>query len=160
MKNTQINYVFQRVEKKYLLDEINYKLLLKHIKPYMSCDRYGLSTVCNIYFDTDTYDIIRHSIEKPEYKEKLRLRSYGVPGDEDTVFLEIKKKLNGTVYKRRISLKLKEAKIYLEHGIKPSYDSRIFHEIDYFIRFYKPKAKLFLAYDRTAYSGNEFLRCA
>jgi hypothetical protein len=76
MKSTQINCVFQRVEKKYLLDEIKYSLLLKRIKPYMSCDQYGLSTICNIYFDTDTYDIIRHSIEKPEYKKKLNSTVY------------------------------------------------------------------------------------
>lgn len=149
------NYVFERVEKKYVLTREKYNLLLEAIEPYMCADSYGKHTIGNIYYDTTTYELIRHSIEKPKYKEKLRLRSYGIPGEDSKVYLEIKKKYDGVVYKRRISLTLAEAEAYLNEGIKPQKDSQILREIDYFISFYKPEAKLYLAYDRIAYFGKE-----
>lgn len=152
---TNINYVFKRSEKKYLLSTDKYCELLKRLDGYMKADDYGLSTICNIYYDTEYFDLIRRSIEKPCYKEKLRLRSYGVPNGTDRVFLEIKKKYDGVVYKRRVSMSLGEAQDYLECGIRPENDSQIIHEIDYFINYYKPEPKLYLAYDRTAYFGVE-----
>lgn len=151
----QTGFVFQRIEKKYLLTKDKYEKFLKAIEPYMSIDEYGLHTICNIYYDTDTYDLIRHSIEKPTYKEKLRLRSYGVPSKRDKVYLEIKKKYDGVVYKRRISLSLEEAERYLNHRIRPGSSNQIFNEIDYFMDYYNPTPKLYLAYDRVAYFGKE-----
>lgn len=149
------NNVFERIEKKYLLTEEKFNLLFQKIEPYMSIDNFGLHTICNIYYDTETFDLIRNSIEKPSYKEKLRLRSYGIPGEDSRVFLEIKKKYERTVFKRRISLSLKEAEDYLERGIKPKTDSQILREIDYFIKLYNPKKKVFIAYDRVALFGKE-----
>lgn len=149
------NYVFKRVEKKYLLSEEKYGRLLECLDEYMCMDEYGKHTISNIYFDTDTYELISHSIEKPSYKEKLRLRSYGIPNKQSKVFVELKKKYDGVVYKRRISLKLSEAEAYLYHGIKPDKNSQILKEIDYFIKFYQTKPKLYLAYDRIAYYGKE-----
>lgn len=73
------NFIFKRVEKKYLLSEDKYNRLLERLEPYMQLDEYGLHTICNIYYDTPDYDLIRTSIDKPVYKEKLRLRSYGIP---------------------------------------------------------------------------------
>lgn len=149
------NFVFERIEKKYLLTREKYNLLLEAIEPYMTADSYGKHTIGNIYYDTDTYELISRSIEKPKYKEKFRVRSYGVPKPEDKVFLEIKKKYDGIVYKRRVAMTLAEAEDYLERGIRPNKEGQILKEIDYFISYYKPKAKLYLAYDRVAYFGNE-----
>lgn len=147
--------VFQRVEKKYLMSNETYHLFLQQIKEYMQEDQFGLHTICNIYYDTPQDELIRASIEKPCYKEKLRLRSYGVPTNDSKVFLEIKKKYAGIVYKRRCAMTLKEAEHYLEHGIKPKEDSQILRELDYFMKFYQPIPKLYLAYDRRAYFGKE-----
>lgn len=147
--------VFQRVEKKYLMTAETYQLFQKEIEAYMQADQYGLHTICNIYFDTISDELIRNSIEKPVYKEKLRLRSYGIPNYNSQVFLEIKRKYKGIVYKRRVAMTLKEASYYLEHGIRPKNDSQILKEIDYFIKFYKPIPKLYLAYDRVAFFGKE-----
>lgn len=155
MASAKTNYVFERVEKKYLLTKDKYQALLKAIEPYMSQDEYGLHTICNIYYDTPTYDLIRNSIEKPKYKEKLRVRSYGKPDKKDKVFIEIKKKYKGVVFKRRVALTLEETERYLNHGIKPKKESQILKEIDYFINFYKPIPKVYLAYDRIAYFGKE-----
>lgn len=149
------HFIFKRIEKKYLLDEEKYEQLLQRMEPYMQLDEYGLHTICNIYYDTDRFDLIRASIEKPPYKEKLRLRSYGIPNADSKVFLEIKKKCKGVVYKRRISMTLEEAKAYLEEGKPLSSDGQIEREIDYFIRFYKPKPKMYIAYDREAYFGKQ-----
>ena len=91
----EYNTVFRRYEKKFLLDGKQYRAFCKRIEPYMQVDEYGESTICNIYYDTDDYQLIRSSIDKPVYKEKLRLRSYGTPKYGDTVFLEIKKKTCG-----------------------------------------------------------------
>lgn len=148
-------YVFKRVEKKYLLNREQYDAVLEVIAPYMEMDEYGLSQICNVYFDTPDDELIRTSIEKPMYKEKLRLRSYGVPAPDGKVYLEIKKKYDSIVYKRRVALKLSEAEDYLLRGIRPKKDSQILREIDYFIGFYHPIPKLYLAYDRTAYFGKE-----
>ena len=149
------NFVFERVEKKYLLTREKYNLLLEAMEPYMSIDSYGKHTIGNVYYDTDTYELISRSIEKPKYKEKFRVRSYGIPKEEDKVFLEIKKKYKGIVYKRRVSMTLKEAEDYLEKGIKPKKEGQILKEIDYFLSFYKPTPKVYLAYDRMAYFGKE-----
>lgn len=148
-------FTFQRIEKKYLLNSTQYERLLEKINPHMEMDQYGRHTICNIYYDTKQYDLIRTSIEKPPYKEKLRLRSYGVPGMQDRVFLEIKKKWDGVVYKRRIPMKLKEAENYLENGRPMPGNGQIECEIDYFVKFYQPEPKMYIAYDREAYFGKE-----
>ncbi|MEG1501294.1 MAG: VTC domain-containing protein, partial [Clostridiales bacterium] len=106
--------VFNRYEKKYLLDDFRYRELLKKLQGLMKPGQYGQYTICNIYYDTADDELIRTSIEKPVYKEKLRLRSYGIPALEDKVYLEIKKKYQGIVNKRRISLPLSDAYTYLE----------------------------------------------
>lgn len=155
MSGTAKGFVFQRIEKKYLLHTDQYDRFLKAIERFMKLDEYGLSTICNIYFDTEKDELIRTSIERPPYKEKLRLRSYGVPQQNDKVYLEIKKKYDSIVYKRRISLTLQEAEDYLLRGIHPAKDSQILREIDYFMKFYSPVPKLYLAYDRMAYFGRE-----
>lgn len=142
--------IFERVEKKYLLVREKYELLKEKIEPYMSVDEYGLHTICNLYYDTDNYELIRKSIEKPPYKEKLRLRSYGIPTEDSPVFLELKKKWNGVVYKRRECMTLEEVNHYMEDGIKPDKESQILREIDYFKKFYQPVPKVYLAYDRVA----------
>ncbi|MBR5134997.1 MAG: polyphosphate polymerase domain-containing protein [Clostridia bacterium] len=144
---------FERSEKKYLLDDAQYGALKAVLERHMEEDAYGEYTVCNLYFDTEHNDLIRRSIEKPQYKEKMRLRSYGVVGDDDKVFLEIKKKYKGVVYKRRIKLSYQEAKAYLRDGTPPSVTGQIFNEIDYFIKFYGCKPKLYLSYDRVALCG-------
>ncbi|MEG0378177.1 MAG: polyphosphate polymerase domain-containing protein [Eubacterium sp.] len=150
---TQPTDVFERFEKKFLLTKKQYEQLKSALKSTMTPDTYGLHTICNIYYDTHCSDLVRRSIAGPKYKEKLRLRSYGIPEASDTVFLEIKKKFEKIVYKRRVPLTLLEAEAYLNQGIHPDCDSQILREIDYFINFYKPEPKLFLAYDRRAFFG-------
>jgi len=80
-------YIFDRVEKKYVISETQYKELIERLKGKMQLDKYGFSTICNIYFDTNNYELIRTSLDKPVYKEKIRLRSYGVPTLESKVAL-------------------------------------------------------------------------
>lgn len=111
--------VFNRYEKKYLMTEPVYQELRKRLRSYMEEDEYGLHTICNIYYDTPDSELIRRSIEKPVYKEKLRLRSYGIPDLDGQVFLEIKKKYKKVVNKRRVILTLQEAYDYVERGIHP-----------------------------------------
>ena len=79
---------FRRVEKKYLLTKEKYELLISKIKNHITADKYDYSTICNVYFDNDNYDLITKSIEKPLYKEKLRIRSYGIPSKTDKYFLK------------------------------------------------------------------------
>ncbi len=150
-------YIFKRIEKKYVLTQEQYQKILAGILPYMKEDKYKETTICNIYFDTDDSRLIQISIDKPIYKEKLRLRSYCVPQDKNhTVFFEIKKKFKKTVYKRRISMSLSEAEAYIETGVMPEkVKGNIPKEIDYMISCWKLKPKIFLAYDRTAYHSKE-----
>ena len=151
----QYQYSFKRYEKKYMLDEQQYATLCLLLNGSMTADQYGLHTICNIYYDTSSYELIRTSIEKPLYKEKLRLRSYGVPKNGDMVFVEIKKKFEGIVYKRRIQLALDDARSYLASGNNPKESCQIMHEIDWFLKMYSPAPKIFIAYDRLALFGND-----
>jgi len=126
----QIQNVFQCYEVKYLLNQQQFETLRARLKGHMSMDSYGMHTICNVYFDTDQYTLIRNSLEKPVYKEKMRLRSYGIPKKGDPVFVEIKKKFDGIVYKRRISMTVEEARNYFQAGIHPAEDGQIAREID------------------------------
>ena len=145
-----VQTVFNRYEKKYLLTYDVYLKLREKLKERMVVDEYGKHTICNIYYDTSDYELIRKSIDKPVYKEKLRLRSYGVPTLDTTVYLEIKKKYQKIVNKRRIGIKLSEAYNLIEKGIQPKENNQILNEINYFLKHYKLENKTFLAYDRIA----------
>ncbi len=147
--------VFERYEKKYILTSAQYKELREHLNEFMQIDEYGLHTISNIYFDTDTFELIRASIERPIYKEKFRLRSYGIPGQNDAVFLELKKKYKGVVYKRRVSMTLQQAMGYLENRNYAEEKTQILTEIDWFFKIYDPVPKVYIAYDRIALFGKE-----
>lgn len=150
--------VFRRMEQKYLLDENQTAVFKAAMGQYMSPDRYATSAIRNIYYDTPDYRLIRHSLEKPVYKEKLRLRAYGDVTENDRVFLEMKKKYDGVVYKRRIGLQEKKATAYMADPVKRLDDSQIGREIDYFKSFY---AELFpavyLSYDRMSWRSKDGL---
>ncbi|MDD3392012.1 MAG: polyphosphate polymerase domain-containing protein [Bacilli bacterium] len=148
--------VFDRVEKKYLLKTDKYDELIKLLSNYMVLDEYGSYTINNIYLDTDNFDLIRSSLEKPIYKEKMRLRSYNQTNLDSKVFLEIKKKYKGIVNKRRISLKLEDANKWIDSYYNGNSDSQISKEITYFMKLYQVKRKIFIAYDRTAYYNSEY----
>ena len=150
-----IQTVFNRVEKKYILSKLQAEVLAKKIGEHIKSGEYPYTKICNIYFDTDNNELIRKSIEKPVYKEKVRLRSYGVPNKEDEVFLEIKKKFEGVVTKRRIGLKLEDVYSYLENGIKPENNNQIFKELDYCFKKYNLKPSMYISYERYSYTAKE-----
>lgn len=144
--------IFKRHEIKYLLSKEQREGFERDIQDLMIPDSHGESTVCNVYYDTDDFRIIRHSLEKPVYKEKLRLRSYGKVEEGKDVFLELKKKYMGIVYKRRIHIRERDAYDFLTGKISNPNHSQIGKEIDYFISTYPGlEAKVYLCYDRTAY---------
>jgi SPX domain protein involved in polyphosphate accumulation len=140
-----------REEQKYYLTPNDYKKLFLKIKSYLKPHEYFRERIYNIYFDNDYDDLIINSLEKPIYKEKIRLRSYNIPSKKSIVFLEIKKKYNGLVNKRRVILTYEEAKSYLENGIIPSKDKQIMKEIDYCFKKYALKPKISITYDRDSY---------
>lgn len=146
--------IFKRVEEKYLLTKEQYKSLFDRINSDIEKDKYFETTICNIYFDNDKDDLIVASMEKPLYKHKVRLRSYGIPRLDDDVFLEIKFKYKKVVGKRRIKLKLKEFNEYLESE-KYNHNNQIMKEINYLFKLYNLKPAYFIAYDRKSYRGLE-----
>ncbi len=149
--------IFKRYEQKYLLSGDQYLSLRALIDTHMEHDEYWKSTIMNIYFDTPNFYLIRQSLEKPIYKEKLRLRSYGVAAPDSRAFVEIKKKYNGVVYKRRIGMKYTQAIDYLCHNAPPPKETQITHEVDYFKSYYAGLAPAMLVcYDREAlYCAND-----
>lgn len=146
---------FQRKEKKYSLSNKVYIELKEKLEAYMEEDSYGLHTIISIYFDTADYEMIRHSISKPTYKEKFRIRSYGIPQKNSAVFLEIKKKFKGIVYKRRMDLPFSSAKEYMEcpKSFKEAKanSQQIKQEIDWLFARKKLEPKVMIAYDRRAF---------
>ena len=142
--------VFERTEKKYRLTAEQYEAVLEGMLRHMRVDSYGETTICSVYYDDGTDRLIRASIERPVYKEKIRVRAYGIPSAQSTVFVELKKKFKGVVYKRRAGMKLSEAESYLAGGSHPGESTQILREITWVRDFYKPVPRAYIAYDRTA----------
>lgn len=148
------NNVFKRYEIKYFLTNEQYKNLKNIMQEHMEMDEYGLNTINNIYFDTPDYRLIRKSIEKPCYKEKLRVRSYGKLTKKTKVFVEMKKKYNGVVYKRRLTLPQDEAFDFLLEGKPLEEQCQIAKELSYFMKLYgNLEPAIALVYDREAFFG-------
>ncbi|MBQ7363911.1 MAG: polyphosphate polymerase domain-containing protein [Clostridia bacterium] len=150
---------FRRYELKYLLSAESAELLKQELLFSLSPDKYGPSTVRNVYYDTGDFRLIRRSIEKPIYKEKLRVRSYSKSGS--SVFVELKRKYDGVVYKRRIALPENCAEDWLSGRAEIAESSQISREIQYFINYYPDLSpKVFLSYEREAYflRGNDDFR--
>ncbi|MDD6058227.1 MAG: polyphosphate polymerase domain-containing protein [Clostridiales bacterium] len=151
---------FQRYEYKYLLTRRQKEKILQALEPYMALDAYGRTTIRNIYFDTDNYRLIRHSIERTGYKEKLRIRSYAKAKPDSMVFVELKRKYDSIVYKRRLSLEEKEAVEWVVGQTPCKQNSQIANEIDYFLDYYKTLHPVaFLSYEREAFcerAGGDF----
>lgn len=145
--------VFHRYEYKYLLDEKQARRLLELAGDRLTADIHGLSTIQSLYFDTPDHLLIRRSLEKPLFKEKMRLRSYGLAGPDDPIFWEIKRKCQGLVYKRRIQTTSRA----LRAGA--GFDSQIGRELSAFLEQYPSLSpRMLLLYDRTAFFGAGDLR--
>ena len=150
--------VFNRYENKYLLDDLAYQRFFDRLLEYMELDEYNKQnpfySINNIYFDTKHDTLIRKSISKPKYKEKLRLRAYGVPERGAKGYLELKKKVFGLVNKRRTAIRLDEAYEFVRTGVKPPLqkymNKQVLDEIHYFLKRYELEPKVYLAYDRRA----------
>ena len=167
--------IFERVEKKYLIDESQYQAILQVVKSKMQPDRYHQSEIYNIYFDSDSYDLIIKSIDHPLFKQKLRARSYG---GYDKVFLEIKTKLMGQAnyeehdnnlgFKRRVLITHKDYDKLTTHkktvaelaqnNIETPHDVQIAEEIDYMINLFQLAPKILVYYNRESYQGADGLR--
>ncbi|WP_458120706.1 VTC domain-containing protein [Paenibacillus sp. Z6-24] len=155
--------VFNRYESKYLMNTAQFTALYSDLLEYMELDAYNKQhdfySISNIYYDTPHDSLIRASLAKPKYKEKLRLRAYGVPRADAKVYMEIKKKFTGLVNKRRTALKLDEAYEFVRTGQAPEYqeymNKQVLNEISYFLRLYDLAPKLYLSYDRKALFSKE-----
>lgn len=151
MKNQTI---FKRYEIKYILSHSQKEKIQKYIQYYMREDEFGRSTICNVYYDTEDNILVRRSIEKPVYKEKLRIRSYGIATPDSIVFAELKKKYKSVVYKRRITMKESDAENYMKGKYNHDNSTQILNEIDYFMNMYQGiTPKIFLSYEREAFYG-------
>lgn len=152
--------VFKRYELKYLLTQEQKEKVLKAMEPHMALDKYGRTTIRNIYFDTDNYRLVRHSIEKPAYKEKLRVRSYCKADPGSPVFVELKKKYDSVVYKRRLAVPEEQAMKWMSRKKHCEEKTQISEEIDYFLSYYGDlHPTVFLSYEREAYyskAGDDF----
>lgn len=164
------NKVFDRVEKKYLITKSQKTKLQKVVKSHLKKDKYHKSEVFNLYFDTDNYDLIIQSMDRPDFKEKLRARSYS---GYDRVFLEIKTKMRGkddanVGYKRRVMItnddfkELVKRKTTLKElaarSIETKNDIQIATEVDYLIEHFDLKPKILVIYNRESYTGEDKLR--
>ena len=148
-------YTFSRTEKKYAVPPALFPEVKAFVETFMIPEpKYHIYTLCNLYYDTDHFELARRSVEKPKFKEKLRLRSYGTPTLDSKVYLEAKSKYDGVVFKRRVGMPLSLVNAFLLEG-KPPKDSQIARELLYFHRLFGLKPKVYLAYDRIAYIGKE-----
>lgn len=150
------NMVFKRHELKYLMDAEQTKAVYEALGEHMVLDRYGHSTIRNIYLDTDSYLLARRSIEKPLYKEKLRFRSYGRPEPDGKVFVELKKKYKSVVYKRRLTMPLDKAMAWFTSDTEDFPHTQIGEEIDFLRHRYTGIGPaMLLTYEREAYYAKD-----
>ncbi len=149
--------IFRRVEVKYMLTAAQAARLQDVLREHMKPDRFAHSDIRNLYLDTDTHRLVRRSLEKPLYKEKLRVRSYGPAGETDEIFIELKKKFDGIVYKRRLAMPCGEMLDALESGAPLPAEGQIAREIEAFRAFYGPTLKpaMFIAYDRDSWQARD-----
>lgn len=151
--NSQL--IFKRYELKYLINRTQMEAIRAAMSAYMKPDEYGKSLIQSLYLDTEDFRLIRRSMEHPVYKEKLRVRSYGIAEEETPVFLELKKKYDSVVYKRRMLLTEQEATSYLSNNIMKQ-DTQIAREIDYSMKFYgNPAPKVLIQCQREAFFGKD-----
>ncbi len=150
--------VFKRYELKYMITRDQKDRILRAMEPYMVQDKFGRSTIRNIYFDTDDYILARHSIAKPDFKEKLRIRSYATASPDSTVFVELKRKFDHVVYKRRVALPKNFAMKWTQGfagrlgSELAALPTQMTSEINYFLNYYGTlRPAVFLSYDRLAY---------
>ncbi len=147
--------IFQRHELKYMISVQQQEEILKTLEPYMTADKFGHSSIRNLYYDTPDFRLIRQSLDRPVYKEKLRMRSYGIAAQTQPVFVELKKKYKSVVYKRRIEMPQAYALESLAFNA-PMPDSQIGREIAAFLDFYRQLApRVFLSYDRDAFYAKD-----
>lgn len=151
---------FKRYELKYLLSEEQKTLLMDAMSQHMAMDQYGRTIIRNLYFDTENYRLIRHSMEHPVYKEKLRIRSYALAAPDGQIFVELKKKYDHIVYKRRLTMPQDDALSWLSGNKQLAPPCQIGQEIDYFRRYYGDlHPTVFLSYAREAWyslDGSDF----
>ncbi|MBP2624161.1 polyphosphate polymerase domain-containing protein [Streptococcus oricebi] len=148
---------FQRFETKYVISKEKLAALLAEFEDYMVEDEHAYSTISNLYYDTPNFQMIRESLEKPYFKEKLRVRTYdATPAENSQVFLEIKKKVRKIVYKRRIATDLVTAEAYLAGAEDLVADSQIRSEIDWLTKRYRGvEPKMYIYYNRYSMKGRE-----
>lgn len=144
--------VMKRYEMKYLLSAEQTEYLRRSLKGHMEVDRYGKTSIASLYYDTPNYLLIRTSVEKPEFKEKIRLRSYGLATEESPVFLELKRKAYGIVYKRRVETTIPLVEKFFSGEGDICAGGQINREITTFRDYYKTLVPAcVIIYDRTAY---------
>lgn len=144
--------VMKRYEMKYLLTAEQTAYLQERLVGHMQLDKYGLTSIASLYYDTPDYRLIRASIEKPPFKEKIRLRSYGPATMDSTVFLELKRKTDKIVYKRRVASTIPSVNAFFRGEGEICADGQIAREISYFRDYYGNLVPACLIiYDRNAY---------
>ena len=143
-------FVFKRYEIKYLVTDEQRARIERAMAPFMVADEHGESTICNVYYDTPSHLLIRRSSEKPVYKEKVRVRSYGRLAEGGEMFVELKKKYDGVVYKRRILADATRANALLSGATEPA--DQIEREIAFAAKRYEGLVPAcYIAYDRCAF---------
>lgn len=145
--------VMKRHEMKYLLNAEQTAYLRKCLKGHMVEDEFGKTSIESLYYDTPDYRLIRYSLEKPAFKEKIRLRSYGLATEDSPVFLELKRKADHVVYKRRIQSTIGRVKKFLEERKDDVFgEGQISKEIVAFRNYYEDlRPACLIIYDRVAY---------
>ena len=144
--------VMKRYEMKYILSPEQTEFFKKKVVGHMKIDKFGLTSIASLYYDTPDYRLIRTSIDKPAFKEKIRLRSYGIASDSSPVFLELKRKAYGIVYKRRVQSTLPLVKKFFDCEGDICAGGQINREITTFRDYYQTLVPACLIiYDRIAY---------
>ena len=154
-REKETEFFFKRIEQKYMLPPDAYLRFMEVAGPHLIPDEYHISEVHSIYYDTDNYALIRHSIEKPVYKEKLRVRSYGPQEKDGICFVELKKKYEGIVYKRRVQMTPLQAEQWLSGEAPAPENTQITREIDWFLKMNDVSPKVLISCRRVSWKDKD-----
>ena len=158
IKTKDTEYSFKRYEEKYLLSPDMYAAFMDSAGGRLVPDEYFESRICSLYYDTDDYSLIINSLERPVYKEKLRVRIYGNQGRDGTAFVELKKKYKGVVYKRRVETTPERAEKWISGETPAPFDTQITREIDWFLKMNRVSPKMMISCDRISWKDRDDAR--
>lgn len=157
---------FNRFELKYLLPIEHAGEFKKAIKSFLHVDSFGEEgqyALTSLYYDTPDHRFYWEKIDGIKVRRKLRIRHYETRDaitPETPVFVEIKKRIDRVIIKKRAKMPYKDAVNLCNEGIMPAKfdpkDKKTLEEVQSMFHTYPLRPTLITSYFRHALIGTHY----